>query len=109
MVPENEAIKHLHYVLLIIWIVLSHMLEKFNLNLALLVKSLLVPDNLEGTFGLRLMIKHFHHLAKGASSQNINDLISVVNMFTHVKMDIVSVLIVISIVRVFRAHRQVRL
>lgn len=61
-------------------IIISQMGEHIHLNIRLIIKLLLVPNDLQSNKLLGLVIKHSQSLAKGSLPNRANYLISVPNM-----------------------------
>lgn len=80
MLAEDELFFYADYILFVLWVVVSQLLQNLGFNEALLVEALLVSENLEGHVLLVLVIKTFEYLAEAALSEPVDDLEAVADV-----------------------------
>eukprot|EP00359_Climacostomum_virens_P007790 CAMPEP_0204909082 /NCGR_PEP_ID=MMETSP1397-20131031/7877_1 /ASSEMBLY_ACC=CAM_ASM_000891 /TAXON_ID=49980 /ORGANISM="Climacostomum Climacostomum virens, Strain Stock W-24" /LENGTH=206 /DNA_ID=CAMNT_0052078807 /DNA_START=850 /DNA_END=1471 /DNA_ORIENTATION=- len=74
---EHEAVFHLHDVAAIAWVFAAQAVKDFYFDCPLLLKPLLVPEDLEGHSLVALIIKSLDYLAERAFPQETHDFVSV--------------------------------
>ena len=77
MLSEIELVHPANYVLLVLWVLVIEMLDKFCFHEALFVQSFLILQNLEGTVLALLVIVAFEYHAETAFTDFFHHFISV--------------------------------
>lgn len=83
MRAKGERVDHTNDVVLLLRIPLDEILEHFDLDKRLVVKSLLVADDLDGYHLSRTVISTLEHLSKGSLAENVDDLVAVQNVIVR--------------------------
>ena len=73
MLSERKFIDDSYNVFVVVWIIVSKLLEYLGLYKSLLVEAFLVPENLESYILLLLVVKTLKHLSKTTFSKLGND------------------------------------
>lgn len=97
MFSKHKIVPYCDNVILFINIICSNMFENFDFNSSLILKFLLISDNLESKVLFSFMIKHPQALSKRSFSNNLKNLISKANMIINDYWVVSSVIIPISL------------
>jgi len=104
MVTEGEAVSHAHYVAFLLWVVVAEHLEDLDLDLALLVKLLLVLKDLQGyvvsflALSGGLVVDAANNHTESPAAKLLDDFVPVVDLVSVLNRQVVTVLAVKPIV-----------
>lgn len=95
MIAKVEVLRHLDNMMLLIWVPLAQVIKNLDFDEGLMVKPLLVPNNLNCDRRSRSMISAAQHLTKRPLPQTVHDFVTVGKMVT-IDHEIVAALVVVA-------------
>lgn len=97
MGPEHKVFLHLDTVSGVLWVSVLNVLEYLHLHTGLVLKFLLVPDNLKADIFVSLVVKSLESLAEAALAQEFKHLIAVCDVIPENSL-VVTFIVIISII-----------
>jgi hypothetical protein len=97
MISENKCFFHSNNVVVIFRVIVSKMSKNIDFYISLVVKFLLITNDLESNVFFLFVIKAFKSLAKGPLSNGLNDLKSISDMVMKSNIIVTSFIIISTI------------
>lgn len=107
MLSKDDIVLHVNYIHSVIWVIISKVLQYFELNSCLVVVLLFIFNDFKSNHFLSFVIEASYGLSERTLSQKLLDFISVANMIVHANL-VVPFVIVVSIVELV-LHRSLGL
>lgn len=93
MLAEHELLLDPNYILFVLRIIVSQLLQDFGFNKTLLVQTLLISEHFQRHCLLELVVEYLEHLAEAAFTEAIGDLEAVRNVLTFLSNVLVLVIV----------------